>query len=293
MRSAHRSGVLVVSALVAVAACGEETPPHERLSEAVDVTAAEGSAAFSLEIDVDMGSDGPGMQTTISGDGVADLESHVGRMEINYPGLGGSMATVFDGEDVYVRVPPGLTGGETRWVRRSTDGASGMVPGGRLGQNPLGILDVLDAVEGEIRTLGADTVAETDVQGYGFTLAGHELWGEARGEEQDGDSVPDALRDLEIPAEAWLDDRGRVRRLVMDVDLATLADVVRSTSDDSVPDGLGGLLGAIEGTLTVTTVLRDFGTAVDVETPDEADIISQEELQRLSRERSGGTGGSP
>lgn len=292
MRSAHRFAALVVSAFVTLAACGEETSPRERISEAAGVTAAEGSAAFTLEVDVDMGSDGPGMQTTITGEGVADLESHVGRMEMNYPGLGGAMATVFDGDAVFVRVPPGLTGGETRWVRRPAGGGGGMVPGSRMGQNPLGVLDVLDAVEGEIRTLGADTVGQTEVQGFAFTLAGRKLWGES--EEGEGeDAVPAALRDLEIPAEAWLDDGGRVRRMVMEIDLAALADVVRSTSDDSVPDGLGGLLGAIEGTLTVTTVLRDFGTPVEVETPDEADVISQEELQRLTREQAGAAGGPP
>lgn len=290
MRSLHRLVVLAVAAVAGLAACGEETPPRERLAAAADATAAEGSAAFSMEVDVDMGRDGPGMRTTLTGEGVADFDEHVGRMEMNYPGLGGSMVTLFDGDAVFVRVPSALTGGETRWVRRSADEGGGLVPGSRMGRNPLGLLDVLDAVEGEIRPLGADTVAETDVEGFGFTLAGPKLW---PGAGEGDDAVPPALRDLEIPAEAWLDDRGRVRRLVLEFDLAALADVVESVSDDSVPAGLGGLLGSIEGALTVTTVLTDFGTPVEVEPPAEAEIISQEELQRLSGQRAGDAGGSP
>ncbi|MFW6192962.1 MAG: hypothetical protein ACOC83_05710 [Gemmatimonadota bacterium] len=281
MRTANRHALLAVAALVASGACGEDTQPRERLAAAVEATAAEGSAAFTMDVDVDMGGDGPGMQTTISGEGVADLRDDLGRMEMNYPGLGGAMITVFDGDAVFVRVPPALTDGEARWVRRSPDGGGGMVPGSRLGQNPLGLLDVLDAVEGEVRSVGTDTVAGADVEGFGFTLAGRDLWDRAGG----GDSVPAALRDLEIPAEAWLDDGDRVRRIVLEIDLATLADVAQAASGDSVPAGLGGLLGAIEGTLTLTAVLRDFGTPVEVDTPDEAQIISQEELQGLSRPR--------
>lgn len=274
-RAPLRAPALLAAALATLAGCGDGTSPADRLSAAVRATEAERSAAISLEMHVDMGEHGPGAQVSVSGDGVVDLESETGRMEMSYPGLGGSLLTVYDGDAVYVRLPPALSGGDgERWVRRGADGPTGMIPGSSMGRNPLGMLDALDAVEGEIRPLGADTVGEVEVRGFAFTLTGRQLWREA----PEGDGPPDALLGLEIPTEAWLDGSDRVRRMVVELDLGALADVVRETASDSVRQGMGALLGSVDGTLSVTTELDDFGTEVDVETPDEDDLVPEEEL---------------
>lgn len=278
MRDPSRSATLLAVALAA-AACAEESSPADRLAAAGAATEAEGTAAFSLEMDVAMGQHGPGAQMTVAGEGVVDLTSDVGRMEMTYPGVGGPLVTIFDGDAVYVRVPAAAAGGEARWIRRDTEqGGAGRLPGAQLGRNPLGILDALGAVEGDVRSVGSDTVAGEAVEGFGFALAGPELWG-ATG--ADG-GVPPALRDLRIPSEAWLDDGDRVRRLVLELDLADLAEVVRQAAPDSLREGLGGLLGSIGGTLTMTTELREFGVEVDVEPPSEEELMDEEELRGLS-----------
>lgn len=288
-RAAHAAPVAAAAVALVAAACGGlgETSPEERLAASADATREAGSAAFDLEMRMKLGREGAGMDMTMSGGGVVDLESRTGRLELKSPGLGASVTTVFDADVAYTRVPAFMTGGEARWVRREGRGRMARAAGG-VGSNPLSTLDAVRDVQGEIRALGADTVRGADVQGYGVTLAGSKLWGE-------GEEVPESLRQLEIPSEIWLDAENRVRRTVMEIELGPVMKAVQeqATADMSEEEarGLGQMLGGMEGTMTVTTVLHDFGTAVEVTMPDSADVVDREVLQRQMRQRGGGDGG--
>lgn len=285
MPSLHRTRsptftAAVTAVVLAVVACSESRSPEERVAAAPSATLAEGTADFSLDMNVKMGEEGSGMDMTMSGQGVADLEEGTGRMEMTYPGMGNAMTMIFHRDVVYVRVPAYLTGGEGRWIRQDAENNLGMNPGSGLGRNPLGAIRALEGVEGEIRTLGADTVAGTDVRGYGFTVIGAKLWGES-------EQVPRQLRDLSVPSEVWLDRQDRIRRMVMEIDLAPVMEAVREQAADSLTGeqgrALGKMLGGMQGTMTLTTNIREFGVEVDVQVPDEADVVDRDSVRPPSR----------
>jgi hypothetical protein len=289
-RSVRALAATVVAAAVAAAACGEGVSPEERLAAAASATTGEGTAAFTMEMRVQVNQEGSGMDMTMSGDGVADLAENRGRMEMSSPGMGNSMTTVFDGDAVYVRLPSFMTGGRTQWVRQRAGSGTGVgSAGGGLGQNPLGMLDALDAVEGEVRSLGSDTVRGIDVEGFGVTIDGSKLWGDAR-------DVPPELMELEIPTEVWLDDGNRVRRMVVEVDLGPVVKAVRERATDSLSEkeagALGEMLAGMVGTMTMTTELHDFGTEVDVQVPDESVVVDQERFRQGMGGMRGGMGGA-
>lgn len=285
MRTVRRTALAVV-VLAVVSACGpgEDRSPEERVASAADATRSAGSAAFDLEMRIEMGEQGGGMDMTMSGQGVADLEERIGRLEIQSPGVGASVTTVFDGDVSYTRLPSIATGGETRWVRQAGAGGMGGTPASGMGNNPFDLLSAVDTVEGTIEPLGADTVRGTGVQGFGFQISGARLWGDA-------DSVPAQLRELQIPAELWLDASDRVRRLVMEIDLGPLMKAAQERMSQEEGRNLGQMLGSMQGTMTLTAVLHDFGTEVDVTVPDSADVVDRETFQEEMRQRSRGGGG--
>lgn len=289
MRTVRRTA-LALATVAAVAACGtgEDRSPEERVAAAAEATRSAGSAAFDLEMQLDMGEQAAGMNMTMSGEGVADLEERIGRLEIRSPGVGAAVTTVFDGDVTYTRLPSYMAGGETRWVRQTGSGAVGGNPARGMGNNPFDLLAAVDTVAGTIEPLGADTVRGTEVQGFGFQLSGARLWGDA-------DSVPKQLRELQIPSELWLDGSDRVRRLVMEIDLGPVMQAAQERMaremGEEEASGLGQMLGAMQGTMTLTAVLHDFGTEVDVTVPDSADVVDRETFQEEMRQRSRGAGG--
>lgn len=287
MRMRH-SAVVVTAAALLLAACGEGPSPRDRLAGASGATFDEGSANVSMEMDLKMGREGSGMSFTTSGDGAVDLDAETGRMEMTVPGADSTMAMVFEGDAVYLRLPSGFDG-QRRWIRQEVGQSPGMGPGRTLGSQPSAWLDALGSVEGEVTVLGSDTVRGADVEGYSFTLAAADLWG-SRGTVDSAmlDSLPEAIRDLEIPTRAWLDADGRVRRMVMEIDMGQLMTAVQEQleASDASPEerGMGAGFGAMEGTATMTLDFFDFGTDVRVEVPDSSEVTSLENLRENARQ---------
>lgn len=276
---------LSLVATLSLAACGEPASPRDRLAAASEATIAVGTSSIAMEMDMEMGPQGSGMSFTMSGDGVLDLEAGTGRMEMTVPGAGGGMAMVFAGDVVYVRLPFELEG-ERPWLRQVAGEAPGMRPGRTMGSQPDAWLEALGTVEGEITSLGSDTVRGTDVEGYEFTLEGAKLWGRS-------DSVPQALRDLEVPTRAWLDAGDRVRRMAMEVDMGRLMEAARQQMEagdlEAGEEELGAGMASMEGTATMTIDFFDFGADVQVQVPDSTEVMTLEELQERARSAGGDT----
>lgn len=276
----ERRAAVLIAVVLAAAACGEGEAPRERLAAASPATHAEETAHLSLRMDVAMGQEGSGMSFTASGEGSLDLAAGRGRMDLSFPGADSAMAMVFDSSAVYVRLPFG--GGDTLrpWVRQEAGRAMG--PGQTLGSRPGAWLDALERVEGEVTGLGSDTVRGVDVEGFGFTLEGPQVWGR-------GDSVPSALRDLEIPAKAWLDAQNRVRRMEMEIDMGRVMQAAQEhmEREGTGEGGMGAGMAALGGTATMTVEFFDFGTRVDVAVPDSGQVTDIESLRRRARERAG------
>lgn len=279
MHSLSRRLAVASVSLLVLAACGDRTSPRDRLAASLDATTGEGTAAFTMTADMAMGEEGSGMNVTMSGEGAMDLSARTGRMSLEMPGMGASVDMVFDTTAVYLRVPPTL-GGETRWIR-GAGRSPGMRTGSAFGGDPSYLVDVLEAVEGDVSELGRDTVRGADVTGYGFTVSGADLWA---GREE----VPDAMTDLDVPTQAWLDGRDRLRRIVMRIDMGAATRAARERMADSADgQGMGPMPGAMTGTMTLTTDFYDFGTDVEVEFPDSTEVMDAEEFRRQMREPSG------
>lgn len=276
----RRSAVLVLAAALALAACGDDgRSPRERLAAAAEATAGEGTAAFTMQANMQMGEAGAGMDVTMSGEGVLDLAGRTGRMSMRMPGTGTSVTMLFDTSAVYLQVPSTLGDGETQWIRQE-GGAARLQGGPGFGGDPGYLVDVLDAVQGEISELGADTVRGTDVRGYGFSVSGERLWA---GQED----VPPALAELDVPVEAWLDGGDRLRRMVMRVDMAAASEALRERLTDSTAtpreQRMGGMMSLMSGTMTLTTDFYDYGTDVRVEFPDSAEVTDAASFRRQMR----------
>lgn len=295
----------VVAMAVAVAGCGDAGSPQERLTAAGDATSEEGSAAFTIQMDMSMGEDGgdgdggegsdgggsAAMNMSMSGEGAIDFDEEVGRLTMEVPGLGMEMETIFDGDTTYTRMPAMLGGGsEGQWIRQEGGDldATGLGVESGLGEDPADMLAALeDAADAEdIETLGSDEVRGDPVEGYAFTVRAADLSGSGE--------APEGLADLEVPMEAWLDDQGRLRRMVSEIDISEAMDATMGQTEGAEGEAgadLGALPGAMGGTMTMTMEMFDFGTEVDASVPDDADIIDADEFeQQMMEDLPGGEG---
>lgn len=285
----RRSAVPVLALAVAIAGCEDRPSPRERLARAPEATAAERSAAFSLDMRMRLGEPDAGMLFTASGEGVYDLDAGVGRMQMKVPGLGAAFDLVLGRDAVYFRVPNVLGGGGVggQWVRRPlADSTRAALLGS--GAGPAGLSRMLDSVAGDVERLGADTVRGTPVEGFGFTVEGSELVGAGR-------ETPEGLAGTDVPVEAWLDEDDRLRRIVARVDLGPAIDAARERMADSLGAGrrLGGMIGSLADTLSTTVELYDFGTAVEVQPPEGEDVMDVGEFRRRSNRAASSREGRP
>lgn len=282
----NRSIVTVVVVVLAVAACGQSRPPVERLSAASAGTSAADTASFSMDMVTEVDEGDAGMDMTITGDGVIDFANDMARMEMNMPGLGGTLETVVDGDTVYTLMPGMFTAGEDQWIRQESAGASemGMGPAGGLGNDPTDVVEALEAIDGEVTDLGEDEVRGADVQGYGFTVTGTDL--------VDDPEAPESLAGIEVPTEAWLDADDRLRRMVTEMDLGEMMEAVTEElpEQEGAPE-VGGMMQALSGTMTMTVEFFDFGEAVDIAVPDDAEVIDAGEFEQQMMDGMPGTEG--
>lgn len=298
MRAARFPVALVAAAAaLALSACGDrETPsPRERLGAAVSATGEAGTAAFHMKARIRTGTEAAGTMMTFTSRGGADLRTGASRMETDLPGLGLSVTMLHDGDTVFVRLPGLLTGGEPVWIRQPVDALrqGGVAPGAAatdFAGSPARALEALRDVRGEIERIGSDTVRGSAVEGFAFSVPGERLW---RGTGE----PPPALRGLEVPATAWLDARGRVRRMTLSMDLAAAVASVREAAGDSLAPRGRELLQALgtdlEGTMELDLELFDFGTAVDTRPPDTARVLDADSAGRRMLGGPLGTGWEP
>lgn len=256
----HRARVAAMALVVLGAAgCEGQDEPTDRLAAAAQATGGQRSAAFALDVATRMGEDGSVTDMTMAGQGVIDFDAERGHMTTDLPGTGLSIKTVFADDVVYSQLPPmfGDLGGD--WIRQAHDDvdtpgmATGMGGGTGLGGTPADMVAALDAVDGEVEGLGSDDVRGTEVEGFAFTWTG--------GDVAESEDVPESFAELEMPTRVWLDADDRVRRMITEVDLPAVR------------------MGEVDGTMTVTVELFDFGTDVDVDVPDEADVIDAEDIE--------------
>ncbi len=189
------------------------------------------------------------------------------------------------GDHMYMRSPLfGLAGmvDADRWIRvdlaRAAEetGLSGFDMGSMTG-TPFGFtsadafLAVIEASGAEITDLGEHDVRGVRTDGIATTVRLGDLY--SLPDDEASEDITAFLEqmelgatfDLGLPIEAYIDDDGYVRRFVMTMDLAEMADEIAASMDGE----LGALGAAVIGDMTMRVALDlyDFGVEAEIDEP--------------------------
>ena len=214
----------------------------------------------------------------ITYEGAFDNETGRGSMTIDMGGLLGPLASslggpnsdgstiemVTDGDTVYLKSPlfSALGGSDKPWMKADSSQLSGdgaQVSGG-LQSDPGAFVDFLKGAGGELETVGRE-----DVRGVPTTHLRTELDLAKMSSdlpEAERQKLDDQLSGLgaagatlnAIPAEAWVDDNGYVRRFRLDM-------------SDMVASGTSSSMG-----MTMEIEMYDFNEPVEVQIPDPSEV---------------------
>ncbi len=263
---------LCASALVGCAA--GDALALDPVAQAANTTAKTTSSRFEFRASIDAGRVG---SFAFHGNGVFDGKDKSGWMNMHFalppayqlqvPTSDPSMEMIFDGSHglvMYMRsplfdkmVPPG------KWVKMEV-GKMAKKEGVDLGAimnanqaDPSQSLRMLTASSGAHVT-GSDRIRGVQTTHYAFNIDFKKLAHDNKAFKQ----LTDAAGSVSAPAEAWIDAKGRVRRL-------------------TVTMSLGGQLGT-PMTMTMTEDLYDFGVHADITPPSDDLVVDLSSLTRSS-----------
>lgn len=287
---------VATSVLVLLAACGGGKDAQTRkepgssprvLHAAVKETTDAGSAAFTMDMSTKGQVAGQSMDMTAHVAGKCDFAT--GDMEMDMaatlpgPGEMEMQVRMLDGI-FYMRYPEnlvsqmGLPPG-VAWIRMdpaSLTGASAEQMRSMSGQvqDPTQLLAFLEAAGADVAEVGTEEVDGVETTRYRASATFGELaetqseaLEKVLGNETLAAESLEAMRDVEIPMEVWIDTDGRVRRLRVQMDMSAAMVGVPGQAG-----GAGSLLVDLEENFT------DFGVDVEVEPPPAAETVDFAEL---------------
>lgn len=230
----------------------ETRTPVEVLRLAGKTTTMAGSAKAATSMD------GAGIKMT--GHGVTSLSESKGEMTMNVEAGGHKMEmqVVMLGDTIYMKMPtahPGAGGKPWRKFDLATMAKQTGLDAASLQQfrtaDPSSMLAYFSGVSDDVKNVGRDTVRGEPTTRYTTTFDMRKIAAsvkDAKARQVLGYAVAQ-LGTTELPATIWLDDQGRMRKMVQKIDMSKAA----------VPGA--------SGTITMTFELYDFGTEVDVKAP--------------------------
>ncbi|MDX6407503.1 MAG: hypothetical protein QOE13_574 [Gaiellaceae bacterium] len=263
----------LICAFGLVGCAGGDALALDPVAQAASTTAGATSSRFEYRASLTAGSVG---SFSFHGNGVYNARDKTGWMNMHFalppayqqqlPSSDPSMEMIFDGSHelvMYMRsplfakvVPAG------KWVKMDVAKMAkqnGMDLGSIMSANqadPSQSLRMLMASSGNARVTGSERIRGVQTTHYSFDIDFNKLAGSNKAFKE----LTDAAGSVSAPAEAWIDAKGRVRRL-------------------AVTMSLGAKLGT-PMTMTMTEDLYDFGTQVNV-TPPSGDAVV--ELSSLTR----------
>ncbi len=259
--------VAVSALLLAGCSGGGGGTSNTNLAQLVADSAVKSTATTSrLAIDVTVSQPGSS-SVDITGSGEFDYAKHTGVITETIPSVSGNPGGTVEirefGQTVYVKVP-NATDPSRPWVK--TDARTfGSQNGGAGASDPSQFLSYLRGASSGITDEGADTVRGTHTRKLKANLdlrkAAAKLPTDRRA------AVEKAIQQLgtsTIPAEVWIDDQGRLRKMTFSL---------------QVNAGGQGTTGSTSATQTasfsLTLELFDYGAPVDVSPPPSSQISSQ------------------
>jgi hypothetical protein len=249
-RSGSRIEVAAPAVLDALAATNAEETA--RLAMRVEMTGIPGEDSFVMTADGLMTLDGEQLEMT------AKVDAGDDSVEMAMRGISGV---------VYMKMSD-VPGAPDGWMK--IDASQFGAGAGTLGtaSDPSEFLDYLYAVADSVQEVGREEVHGAQTTHYFALLDLTNM--------PDDDTVPPEVRDqlLEeiaslgfalppIPADIWIDDDGRLRKMQLVMDFSDMLGGFGSLGGDDMPNI----------TMTMSMELSDFGVAVDVQPPPADEII--------------------
>lgn len=247
------------------------------LSRAAEETGGVATQKMSMEMVME---GVPSMGTiSITSEGAFDNEAGQGHMTMDmgdvFGGMGegaglpddaGTMEMVIDGDVVYMKSPLfAMMGDEDKpWQRIDADELQqGGAMGGGAQSDPGEFLEFLEAAGDDVTEVGTEEVRGVETTHLTATLDLQKMLADAPADEQA--ELEEQLEGLgaaadsftEIPAEAWIDEDGYVRRFTLTFDFAEAA------AEEPELEGVA---------MTMTIELYDFDEPVEIEIPDPSEV---------------------
>jgi hypothetical protein len=256
--------VLVVMATIA-GACGNgggDRTPQEIVFATASETSDAGSSRLAMTIGLGEAAAAQGLPSSIEAEGSFDYESRTGLLTMGLPLQPGQPPVDVEmrliGNVMYMKFPAEMSAafGGKPWVKIDLQAAA-EASGADLGAlssaaaaDPTQSLAQLRGVSDDVTEVGEEELRGVKVTHYKLTINVEKAIAETP--EAQREMVRSQLEKLgtdTLPAEVWIDDDGRLRKMTQQVTVE----------------------GA--GTTEVTIELFDFGIDVDVEAPDEVDVV--------------------
>ncbi|TVT25223.1 hypothetical protein LWP59_12320 [Amycolatopsis acidiphila] len=206
-----------------------------------------------------------GQSLPITASGVVDFTGKAAQLTETLPANAGTMETRFVNGMVYLQLPgqlgAQLAGGKP-WVSLDLNkiaqqqyGASLSELQGSMPSDPTDALGYLRGASDQVREIGPDTVDGAPTKHYDVTIdLDKATAGRPAQAQQATQKLEQQLGTHTLPAQVWIDDQGRLRKIMLD-ERATPPSTAGSTATP----------GPVSVSLTET--FSDFGTPVNVTAP--------------------------
>lgn len=197
-----------------------------------------------------------------------------------------TVEAVYDGDTIFVKAPfvADLLG--KPWVRVTSPQLGSLADrlGGGLQGDPGSVLELLEGAGGPVTTVGTEEVRGVPTRHVRVDLDVAKLLDRAAGDRRQELEDQLARRGVDLtalaplPAEAWIDDDGYVRRFSVSFDLAEVGKLQPGA--------------AAQGVVTETIELFDFGAPVEIAVPDESEVATFDLADVFERGAEAGPGPS-
>jgi hypothetical protein len=275
------AAIAVLALALAMAGCGGATSPDlSRVAQAAQATEGAGTAQFELTFDakgLSQALSQTGSDVSFTASGAVDYDAQQTRMTIDLGSLsallgapaggqkGLTLDAVLDGKVFYMRFPllAGVVSADKPWLRMDLEELAKQQGADAAQLDQLSHVDPTQALAylqgaGEFTEVGQETVRGVETTHYEGTIDLREAVDKAPSDQRE--QLERVLEDsgvTELPAEAWIDADGYLRK--MTIDFAEL----------------GGMPGA---SFSIAMELFGFGEDVDIDVPSDDEVTDLSEL---------------
>ena len=281
------------------AACGDtsaidDLTPRQVVVGAPTATVGESTSRFAFEVAISglANPASPPGDVSITGNGAFDYDGRRGTMKTTIPAGSSTMTldSVVIGTIVYQKLPAAFLQSTPAagkpWIRvdlATLDASTGINLGTLLSaqsSDPTQAVALLRGAGRDVTEVGREDLRDDDVTHYRFTIdVDKALTAAGKGQRESLEQFANFFGDATIPADAWVDDDGRMRKLTYTLTRANFRFPI-DTADPASQQAAGAKV-------TTTMELFDFGTEVKAEAPPADQVTDFAELMGSAVNQSG------